>query len=70
MKIAKVEIEVVKMTDDEANDLWRDWKDHYKTGKDVYVCGHLVHDWDTDDGRNELWLMCNGVQKCLSISRE
>jgi hypothetical protein len=70
MHIAKVEIEVVKMTREEEHALWNEWREHYVSGKDVFICGHLMQQWDTDDGNNMLLILRDGVQQWLWISRE
>jgi hypothetical protein len=70
MKISKVEHEVIEMSVAEENALWQEWRDHFINKQEVYVCGHLLMDWDTNDGNNLLLLDRNGVAQWLSIQRK
>ena len=68
MKIAKVEIEVIEMTTEEEHALWEEWKYHYKTKKDVIVCGCVMEKWVCADGNNALILVdADGQQRWLDI---
>ena len=69
MHIATVEIEVIKMSREEEHSLWKEWSEHYKNGKDVFVCGYLMQGWDTDDGNNSLLLMRDEKPQYFHVSR-
>jgi len=71
MKITTIEIEVVKMTQQEENGLWEEWQKHYTDKQDVYICGHKLLNWCTDDGDNQLLLQDkDGKEFYISVSRE
>lgn len=69
MKIAKVEIEVIKMTNEELNQLWKDWKQHYIDKKKIFICEHEMLDWDTNDGQSYILLDRDGTKQWLSTSK-
>jgi hypothetical protein len=70
MQIVKVEIEVVNMTYEEENALWFAWTEHFKNKGDVFVCGHKLLDWNTNDGNDTLLISRNGTKRWFEIVKE
>ena len=72
MRICKIEIEVVKMTKEEEHSLWENFhKSNRGADYPVYVCGHKLISWDTDDGNNFLFLQDkDGKEFYISVSWE
>ena len=71
MKIEKIEIEVMKMTRDEERALWDEWQQHYTDNHKVYVAGHQMLGWYSDDGDNQLFLKDkDGKEFYISVSIE
>jgi hypothetical protein len=71
MKIVSVVIQMLEMTNEEENKLWKEWTNHWHptSPQKVMVCGHEMIDWNTDDGNNCICLKIDDQNSYFSIKR-
>lgn len=56
MKLSTKLIQTIEMTQDEENALWDELTKKPREERDIQICGKRLRRWDTDDGRNQMWL--------------